>query len=115
MHSSDDKKNKPEAQIQIQTSVPDVQIEIPTLIRRNGRTTKVPVRFDDEYAATIVMTSVLIKTFQDLKPLTYEQAMTSAERDQWQKIIKKEINLLSAHKIWTIINKPDGFKILKFK
>jgi hypothetical protein len=115
MHSSDDEEDEPEAQIQTQTPAPDAQIEAPAPIRRSGRTTKAPVRFDDEYAATIVMASVLMKASQDLEPLTYEQAMASAERDQWQKAMKEEINSLSAHNVWTMMDKPDGFKVLKSK
>lgn len=71
--------------------------------QRPVRNRKMPAKFDDYqvYAVT------------DSTPETYENAITSEDRDQWECAMNDEINSLELHNVWVPVERPKNKKVIK--
>lgn len=48
----------------------------------------------------------------DIEPATYEGAMRSAERSEWEEAMEKEMGSLNKYGTWEIVQRPTNVKIV---
>ena len=102
--NSEDKSESEDSEEE--TEVPDEEIEIPEEIfevRRSGRTKKEPDRYGDWTCLSFV------------EPSTYQEALESAESNEWYQAMMEEYNSLMQNDVWELVEKPNNKKLIKSK
>ena len=84
----------------------------PELPRRSPRISKPPERL--EYSAMLVTQSLMGNIDPDV-PLSYEQAISSKEGDNWKQAMKDELKSLEENNTWKLVTLPPGHKTVSSK
>ena len=48
-------------------------------------------------------------------PTSFEKAMVDADKDEWQKAMNREMELMYFNSIWSLVELPEGFKHIGYK
>jgi hypothetical protein len=49
------------------------------------------------------------------EPMNYKEAMESPESEKWLEAMKSKIGSMCNNKVWTLVDIPDGHKIVENK
>ena len=71
---------------------------------RSGRNIRLPGRYQARQVTTEIVT-----------PATYEEAITSPQKKQWEAAINEELQSLAAHNVWELAEAPKGTNIVSCK
>src|SRR3954469_441345 len=85
----------------------ETSVEVATEPRRSMRTRTTPDWYDP------VMSVMLVDNNDD--PETYEEAMMSPDSNKWQEAMKSEIGSMYENQVWTLMDLPDGRKVVENK
>lgn len=89
---------------------PRAEVEVPAAAStRPVRTTRsvLPKRYDEYYVSMLVQNSD--------EPLSYDEAMSSAEAEEWQSAMKCEYDALISNGTWKLVDRPKGGNVVKCK
>ena len=91
---------------------PDVQQQTYNLARdRKRRDIRPPTRYG--YFDLIAFAFCTIEELEE--PTSYEQAMSSLEKELWRQAMNEEMESLSKNQTWELVRKPDGQKLVSCK
>ena len=79
-------------------------------LRRSTRPSKPPVKFGAMLALQARMGNE-----DDSTPLTFDEAMSSSDKEEWKDAMKYEIKAIEKKKTWKLVPLPDGYKAVKNK
>jgi hypothetical protein len=82
------------------------QVQQAPPIRRSGRVVHAPERY-------LGLHEILL--FGDIDPLTYHEAMSREDSDEWLKAMKSELQSMADNQVWDLVDLPDGIKPVKNK
>lgn len=93
--------------------VSDPQVPV-TGCERNVRSTrsKKPIRYDDYDLSD---SSLLVRSFIYEEPLSYEEAMASSYKDEWQAAMQAEFDSLIKNNVWKLVDRPNDHGVVKCK
>ncbi|KAL2504716.1 Reverse transcriptase Ty1/copia-type domain-containing protein [Abeliophyllum distichum] len=94
-------------EIQIGNGEPSAPEDTPVL-----RKSSVVIRHPRRYDLLITNDALLIEEYE---PTTYLKSKSNVDSKRWQKAMEFEMNSTYENKVWTLIDPPEGVKLIGYK